>query len=111
MDALVYVTGFNTRDQIDTIYDIYQSLILKNSNQISKANSPECSLIMGRAEHEYYDLGILLSTSHASSMLEAYIIALTFLNNDRNHPPINIWQKDWNVEILASAEEDMEDLF
>ena len=110
MDALVYVAGFNTRNQVNTIYDIYQSLILKTSIQISKANSPEYSLIMERAEHEYYNLGILLSTSHTSSTLKTYIIALSFLNNDRNHPPINIWQKDWNVDVLALPEADMKDL-
>ena len=65
---------------------------------------------MGRAEHEYYDLGILLSTSHTSSTLKTYIIALSFLNNDRTHPPINTWQKEWNVDVLALAEEDMEDI-
>ena len=111
MDALVYVAGFNTRDQIDTINDIHQSLILKNSNKKSKANSPEYMLIMGIAEHECYDLGILLSTSHTSSTLKTYISALSFLNKYRTHPPINIWQTDWNVDVLALAEEDMEDLF
>ena len=110
MDALVYVAGFNTRKQVDTIYDIYQSLILKNSIQRSKANSPEYRLIMERAEHEYTHLGIQLSTSHTSSTLKTYIIALSFLNKDRTHPPINTWQKDWNVDVLALAEEDMEDI-
>ena len=111
MDALVYVAGFNTRDQINTIYDVYQILILKNSNQISKANSPQYRLILGKAEQEYHNLGIPHSTSHISSTLKTYIIALTDLNYNKNYPPINIWKKDWKVEILASAEEDMVDLF
>ena len=33
MDAFVYVTGLNTKDQINTIYDVYQSLILETATK------------------------------------------------------------------------------
>ena len=56
MDALIYVAGFETKDQVDTIYDVYQSLILQNSNQNSKANSPQYRLILSRAKDEYDNL-------------------------------------------------------
>ena len=39
MSELVYVAGFNTRYQINTIYDIYRSLILKHSYQTSQHQS------------------------------------------------------------------------
>ena len=104
MDALVYVVGFNTKDQINTIYDIYQSLILLNSKQRSKANSPQYRLILERAEQEYHNLGIPHSTSRFSSTLKTYIIALTDLNHNNSYPPLNLWKKDWNVVIPSSEE-------
>ena len=77
----------------------------ENSNQISKANSPQYHLILRRAEEEYSNLGISHSTSCFSSTLKTYIIALTDLNHNNSYPPLNSWKKNWSVVVPTSPSE------
>ena len=113
MDALVAVLGFDTTEQVNTVYNIFKHLSHKHRDEPHLANSDQYKLIIDCAIIESTELGVYChaTSCQCSSTTKTYIRTPMTLHTCKSMPPLNIWQKGWETESLREDNPDMVDIF